>query len=242
MTPTVEVRDQYSHSTVAMASTMTMTRSTHRSSKAKYGFDSSMDNDETGSLMSTSSRHERRTLFHVDSDDSTSTGSDDSDDETDSDSDSSIGSCDSFGELIGDDDSIHDEDFTIPENFRQLSSGSLSCHDSGRSWRQQSASFRNNNVSDNNDKRRKHVCFAMIEVIELCMMQGDHPECKAGPAVQLSSDEQSRREYRLAEYELARPRPRSRRELYLTETDRSQMYVLYILHDRIQLVRLGNSL
>jgi hypothetical protein len=70
----------------------------------------------------------------------------------------------------------------------------------------------------------RRVVFGTIDIVELIMIQGDHPSCKYGAPVQLSSDEQGRTKMDIDEYQILHPSPRrSRKELYLTSVQRRRM-------------------
>ena len=64
--------------------------------------------------------------------------------------------------------------------------------------------------------KQKTVSFTCIEVVELPMILGDHPSCRAGPPVQTSWDAQSRESYSLDEYEQSRSPRRSLQEMHLS--------------------------
>lgn len=70
------------------------------------------------------------------------------------------------------------------------------------------------------------VRFGYIDIVEIDMTMGNHPQCKEGPAVQLSSNVRSRRHFKVSEYELIKPSPRTRYQLYLSPQQREQMYAL----------------
>lgn len=78
--------------------------------------------------------------------------------------------------------------------------------------------------------RRRRLRFGFVNVIELTMTMGDHPECKKGPPVCLSSHVQSQRVYEIDAYEAAKKtrRTRTRRQMYLSVETRKRMYVCFI--------------
>jgi hypothetical protein len=74
------------------------------------------------------------------------------------------------------------------------------------------------------DESERKVRFGYTEVIELRMMKGDHPECRTGPAVCLSSRVVRRWKVRVSMFQRAAGRKgRTNREMLLSTTERRRM-------------------
>jgi hypothetical protein len=67
------------------------------------------------------------------------------------------------------------------------------------------------------------VRFGTVEFKEFHVILGDHPGCKAGPPIELSWDAENRFAMDINLYERSRPRRRSRGQLILSSSERSEM-------------------
>lgn len=75
-------------------------------------------------------------------------------------------------------------------------------------------------------EKKHHVRFGTVEVVELFMTLGDHPECTHGPAVCLSSNVFSRGKYEIDDFQfqkLQQGKNKTRRDLHLSVADRRRM-------------------
>lgn len=74
-------------------------------------------------------------------------------------------------------------------------------------------------------KRRRQVTFGNVHLVHLAMMHGEHPGCRDGPAVCLSSEELSTNTLSVEEHVYIKFHrgTRSRSELYIPSHDRRRM-------------------